>query len=188
MIAALLIMIVYRRQWQITQVDGLLTPDDCQYIINSANFAPSTTLDGNKAYRTSETAWIPKTDAVAQKVLLKACELSGTSLEQCEDLQVVRYNPGTYYKPHQDSCCDKNTYCDEFKKERGERLGTLLVYLNNDFTDGETEFPNIKQKFKPSPGSGIFWDPYGCPPEALHAGLPVSSGTKYVCNSWIREK
>jgi len=26
-----------------------------------------------------------------------------------------------------------------------------------------------------------------CHPKALHAGLPIKSGTKYVCNIWVRE-
>jgi hypothetical protein len=26
-----------------------------------------------------------------------------------------------------------------------------------------------------------------CHPYALHAGLPVKSGIKYICNIWIRE-
>lgn len=169
-------------------IDNVITQDDCNYIINLAKFSPSTTLDGNTDHRTSETAWLPKTDPVARKVLLKACDLTGYTLDHCEELQVVRYKPGTFYKPHQDSCCDNNGTCRDFTKTLGERVCTLLVYLNNDFTDGETEFPNIGKKFKPPPGSGVYWNPKGCDEKVLHAGLPIGQGTKYVCNAWIREK
>jgi len=64
--------------------------------------------------------------------------------------------------------------------------------LNEDFTDGETHFPDFGDlKMKAPPGSAIFFKPLGtedkCHPKALHAGLPISSGTKYVCNAWVRE-
>jgi prolyl 4-hydroxylase len=38
----------------------------------------------------------------------------------------------------------------------------------------------------------VFFRPLGttdprCHPLALHAGLPTSSGTKYICTAWVRE-
>lgn len=178
-------------------VDSVLTKDDCKYLIEKANslFAPSTVVgvDGQDSSRTSETAWIPKDDPVARKVFAKACEMTGKHLGCCEDLQVVRYNPGTYYRAHHDSCCDDSEACKNFETQGGQRVGTLLVYLNDEFTDGETHFPDHGDvKMKAPPGSAIFFKPLAndepkCHPKALHAGLPISSGTKYVCNAWVRE-
>lgn len=178
-------------------VQNVLTPDECAAIIEKAlpKFTRSTVVghDLPSDTRTSDTAWIPKSDPIAQKVLQRACELSGKTMEYCEDLQVVRYVPGTYYREHHDSCCDDTTHCTLFEKKGGQRIATLLVYLNNDFTDGETFFPVIQQKMKADTGSGIFFRPMGkddarCHPKALHAGLPVGSGVKYACNAWVREK
>lgn len=179
-------------------LDSILTPEDCKYLIEKAEplFAPSTVVgsSGNDPSRTSETAWIPKSDPVARKVFAKACEKTGKSMDCCEDLQVVRYKPGTFYKAHHDSCCDDSKACEDFESQGGQRVGTLLVYLNNDFTDGETHFPDHDDaRMKADPGSGIFFRPLAsdcdqCHPKALHAGLPISSGTKYVCNAWVREK
>lgn len=178
-------------------VDDILTPDDCKYIIDLATpmFSRSTVIGTSSvdASRTSETAWISKTDPVVQKIFAKALELTGKNIENCEDLQVVKYNPGTYYRAHHDSCCDDSEGCMTFQKEGGQRVGTLLVYLNSEFEDGETHFPDYDDlKLKANPGSAIFFRPLGsedgkCHPKALHAGLPISSGTKYVCNAWIRE-
>jgi|Laugresbdmm110dd_1035094.scaffolds.fasta_scaffold22092_2 prolyl 4-hydroxylase len=178
-------------------VDSVLSRDDCKYLMEKANslFAPSNVvgIKGPDSSRTSETAWIPKDDPVARKVFEKACELTGKSMNCCEDLQVVRYKPGTYYKAHHDSCCDESDACKDFEKLGGQRVGTLLVYLNEEFTDGETHFPDHGDvKMKAPPGSAIFFRPLAadaaqCHPKALHAGLPISSGTKYVCNAWVRE-
>lgn len=178
-------------------VDSVLTDDECKYIMKKADemFAPSAVVgtDGQDASRTSETAWISKEDPVARKVFQKVSELTGKPIDCCEELQVVRYKPGTFYKAHHDSCCTDDDACRDFEKRGGQRIATLLVYLNEDFTDGETHFPEYDDmKLKASPGSAIFFRPMGtteskCHPKALHAGLPISSGTKYVCNAWVRE-
>jgi len=160
-----------------------------------ALFTPSTVvgIEGADPSRTSETAWIKKDDPVARKIFEKASQLSGKPMNCCEDLQVVRYKPGTFYRAHHDSCCDDSKGCADFETRGGQRVATLLVYLNDDFTDGETHFPDHDDlKLKAPPGSAIFFRPMGsdeakCHPKALHAGLPISSGTKYVCNAWVRE-
>jgi prolyl 4-hydroxylase len=177
-------------------VHGILEPHECDYIIGKAesSFARSTVvgIDGPDESRTSETAWVSKDDPVARKILERVCELTGKSYENTEDLQVVRYKPGTYYRAHHDACCEETEACSLFENKGGQRVGTLLVYLNDDFTDGETHFPDFGDlKMKAPPGSAIFFKPLGsedkCHPKALHAGLPISSGTKYVCNAWVRE-
>jgi len=183
--------------WEHPQiVHGVLTPEECQYIIQKAEpmFTRSGVVgvEGPDASRTSQTAWIPKTDPVAQKVFAKALEFTGKTLDECEHLQVVKYQPNTFYREHHDACCDGSQGCIDFEKEGGQRIATLLVYLNGDFTDGETHFPNLDLKLKANPGSAILFRPLGseeakCHPKALHAGLPISSGVKYVCNAWIRE-
>ena len=183
-----------------TIVDSVLTPDECKYIMEKADslFAPSTVVgnlgaESKDPSRTSETAWIPKSDPIARKVFAKASEMTGKPIGCCEDLQVVRYKPGTFYKAHHDSCCDDSDACKVFENRGGQRVGTLLVYLNDEFTDGETHFPDHGDvKMKADPGSAIFFRPLAsegaqCHPKALHAGLPISSGTKYVCNAWVRE-
>lgn len=177
-------------------VSNVLTPEECTYLIDKATpmFSRSTVVgvEGIDSSRTSQTAWIPKSDPVAQKVFTKALEFIGKTMAECEDLQVVKYEPGTYYREHHDACCDGSQGCIDFEKEGGQRVATLLVYLNSEFTDGETHFPNLDLKLKADPGSAILFRPLGteeakCHPKALHAGLPISSGVKYVCNAWVRE-
>jgi len=184
-------------QWEHPRiVNDVLTPEECRYIIDKATpmFSRSAVVgaEGPDSSRTSQTAWISKDDPVAQKVFAKALEATGKTIDECEDLQVVKYEPNTFYREHHDSCCDGSQGCLDFEKEGGQRVATLLVYLNSEFTDGETHFPVLDLKLKADPGSAILFRPLGteeakCHPKALHAGLPISSGVKYVCNAWIRE-
>ena len=184
--------------WEEPRVlESVLTPDECWQIIHKAEpmFARSSLvgIDGPDSSRTSETAWISRDDPLARKIFDRACEMTGKSIENCEDLQVVRYKPGTYYRAHHDSCCEDSEACRSFEDQGGQRVGTLLLYLNNEFEDGETHFPSHGDlKIRANPGSAIFFRPLGadeskCHPKALHAGLPITSGTKYVCNAWVRE-
>jgi prolyl 4-hydroxylase len=178
-------------------IDGVLTPEECRYIIEKATpmFTRSGVVGvkGADESRTSETAWISRDDPVARKVFAKAMEATGKTIEHCENLQIVKYEPGTYYRAHHDSCCEDSDSCSIFERDGGQRVATFLVYLNSEFTDGETHFPQHGDiKMKANPGSGIMFRPLGeeddkCHPKALHAGLPISSGTKYVCNAWVRE-
>jgi prolyl 4-hydroxylase len=178
------------------EVGQILTPEECKAIIDFAEpkFERSTLVaaDAVDDTRTSETAWLSRDHDLSRKILAKARELTGMPFENCEDIQVVRYKPGTYYKPHHDACCEDNEHCIKFEDEGGQRVGTLLVYLNDDYEEGWTAFPDANLKLKAPPGGGIFFRPLGrddcrCHPSALHGGMPVKNGTKYLCNVWVRE-
>ena len=186
--------------WEPPQVvNNILTQDECQQIIQRAetSFSRSTVLSDapvDDSVRTSETAWIDRSDPIVAKLVAKATELTDLPFENMEDIQVVRYKPGTYYRAHHDSCCDESGHCSRFAQQGGQRAATLLVYLNSDFTEGQTHFPEHGDlKLKADPGSAIFFRPLSsdsnrkCHPKALHAGLPIGQGTKYVCNVWVRE-
>jgi prolyl 4-hydroxylase len=113
-------------------------------------------------------------------------------LENAESLQVVKYEPNGYYKHHHDSCCDNNNSCIEFTKNGGQRIKTVLIYLNDNFIEGSTDFPVLNKKIKAPKYGAVVFNPLAkdsnkCHPKALHSGLPVESGNKYVANLWFRE-
>jgi hypothetical protein len=72
----------------------------------------------------------------------------------------------------------------------GHRLYTFLIYLNDDFEGGGTDFPRMNLCIKPKKGKAILFqnidERFDLIPESLHAGCPVTSGTKWVANKWIR--
>ena len=67
---------------------------------------------------------------------------------------------------------------------------TLLVYLNDGYDGGETEFPDLGLRVRGAPGDALLFasvDAAGAPcPAARHAGLPVRSGEKFLLSKWIR--
>ena len=176
----------------------VITEEEKKYILEKAEpmFARSSVVGSDKPSdaRTSETAWIHKDDPVVGPMMKRICDQFGVPIENSESLQIVKYKPGTYYREHHDSCCDDNDACKNFAGNAGQRIRTILVYLNDDFEGGETHFPTLNKKLKAPPRGAVVLHPMSnttpeaCHPKALHAGLPVTTGEKYICNIWIREK
>lgn len=177
-------------------LEKLLTPEHCQRIMNFADdkLVDSEVVGGKiNSVRNSQQTWIKKDHPLARPLFEKISRMYNIPVENAEDLQVVRYLPNQYYNEHHDSCCDDNVQCTDFAKKGGQRKLTVLAYLNNDFEDGNTYFKNLGLKVKPKTGDAIVFYPLAknsskCHPKALHAGMPVSSGEKWIANLWFRER
>jgi len=176
-------------------VKDIVTKQEADYIINEAKktFKKSMIVGGyDDSIRKSETTWLYKSDPVVYNIINRICDMNGYSIDNTEALQVVRYKPGGYYNEHHDACCEKDSKCNEFVENGGQRVLTVLIYLNDDFTGGSTKFPTLNLDIKPPKYGAVIFRPLEedsnrCHPYALHKGTPVTSGEKYVCNIWIRE-
>ena len=90
-----------------------------------------------------------------------------------ERFRFYKYDKGQEFKRHTDGKFVRNS------NERSEY--TLLIYLNENMTGGETEFTKIK--VKPKTGKAIFFKH-----ERRHSGNLIESGVKYVLRSDIMYK
>ena len=185
-------------------INNIITEEEAKYIIDKAtiNFYDSLVIDDSTDYSTegnldtntrkSKTSWMHKDDPIIYNIMTRIANIVNLPLENAESLQVVKYEPNGYFKHHHDSCCYNNNSCVEFTKNGGQRIKTILIYLNDDFTEGSTDFPVLNKKIKVPKYCAIVFNPLAkdsnkCHPKALHAGLPVESGIKYVANLWFRE-
>jgi prolyl 4-hydroxylase len=175
---------------------NFITKEEADYIIATAKpkFKESTILGGLvQSARKSKTSWIDRNDEMVKPIIEKVCELEDLPFDNAEDLQVVEYQLNGYYNEHHDSCCEDDEICKSFLNDGGHRVATMLIYLTDDFEGGGTKFPNLDLELKPEKYSGILFHPLEeknekCHPNALHAGLPVIKGKKYVANVWLRQK
>jgi prolyl 4-hydroxylase len=178
-------------------INNIINEQEANHIINKSSMQLhdsrilGETLDTK--IRKSKSTWLYKDDPIVMKIMIKISNIVKLPIENAEALQVVKYDPNGYYNEHHDSCCDGHELCTEFIKRGGQRIKTILIYLNDEFTEGATNFPVLNKKFKPPKYSAVIFNPLAtnsnkCHPKALHAGLPVKSGTKYVANLWFREK
>ncbi|MFA4578600.1 2OG-Fe(II) oxygenase, partial [Xanthomonas perforans] len=74
----------------------------------------------------------------------------------------------------------------------GNRQRTVCVYLNDVGAAGETEFPVAGVRVRPRPGTLVCFDNLhadGRPDaDSLHAGLPVTAGSKWLGTLWFRQQ
>jgi len=107
---------------------------------------------------------------------------SGTDVAQGEPLQIISYKPGQQYKPHVDTIAGADN----------QRILTMLVYLNDGFAGGETQFLPDGPIVRGNKGDAILFRNVtadGRPdPASRHAGLAVTAGRKLIASRWIRAR
>jgi prolyl 4-hydroxylase len=176
--------------------ENIITADEAKYIINKSSdyFKDSVIVSGYYSnIRKSKSAWLNKLDPIVNNIILRVCKITNSPFENAEHLQVVKYDPNGYYNQHYDSVSNNTVEAQQFLKEGGHRIITMLIYLNDEFTEGATRFITLDQDIKPPKYSGILFYTLDknlkkCHPKALHAGLPIKTGNKYIANVWIRQK
>ncbi|VWX46979.1 2OG-Fe(II) oxygenase [Novosphingobium sp. 9U] len=172
-------------------IAGFLSPAECRYLIARAEpfMQPAEVVDPRSGQlmrdpvRKASSASFPFVveDPVLHAVNRRIAAATGTTYEQGEPLQVLRYDPGDEYKPHSDALPPGNN----------QRTTTFLVALNDSYDGGETEFPRLNFRWRGKPGDALCFanvDGTGAPePLAWHAGTPVRRGTKFLLSKWIRQ-
>jgi prolyl 4-hydroxylase len=175
---------------------NIINAQEAKYILNESKdkFKDSGIVSGRDTkVRKSKTAWLNKNDPVVKKIIMRVCSLTNTPFENAEKLQVVKYDKDGYYNEHFDTVTNNKTENEKFfLNQGGNRIITMLIYLNDDFTEGETRFILLNKKIKPPKYSGILFYTLDkkmekCHPKSYHAGLPIKSGNKYIANVWIRQ-
>ena len=182
------------------EYDNFISDELCDKIIELAKplIRRSTVLDKNKPIdkqRTSSNTFLnPNLNKNIQIIDTKINELLGIPIGFYEELQVANYKPGQLYNPHYDACKKNDDYCKEVFGKLGKnnnRYATFIIYLNDDFTGGETEFPKKNIDVKPKKGKAVLFfnlnDDYTDVREnSFHGGKPPITGEKWMCNKWIR--
>lgn len=173
-------------------VRKLLSADECAYLIAAAQpeLRPSFVVDprtgGHMPHpvRTSSGMNFPPTleDLVVHAINERLAAATVTRVECGEPLYVLRYAPGQEYKPH----------LDAMPSVDNQREWTVLTYLNDGYTGGETRFDLLGIEFRGEPGDALIFrnvDRAGqLDPRLRHAGVPVQSGVKWLATRWIRAK
>lgn len=120
----------------------------------------------------------------------KVSVLVNKPVKDMESPQVGRYVLGEQYEAHQDFFDVSDENGRRFALNGGQRIVTVLVYLNDVDMGGETAFTRLNFKVKPRKGSALVFFPCaldGTPDERTeHAALPAVA-TKYVSQIWVRQ-
>lgn len=142
-------------------------------------------------YRTNSGAGFSllESDLILQMINTRVADAIGVPVQNQEPTNVLNYQRGEEYKPHFDFITASDANALELSST-GQRVATVLIYLNDGYEGGETAFPTLNWSYKGKPGDAlVFWNvgENGEPDRrTLHAGAPVTRGEKWLYSKWVR--
>lgn len=181
--------------------DSFTTPEICDWLMERARgrLRPAMMYDG----KTKKPILLPtrtcsdyEFDIVAADLIVllvreRASVLTGLPVPHMEPPRIFHYALGQEIKPHYDTCRIEGTGYANTGYD-GDRIATLLIYLNDDFEGGELRFPRVDFQHKGKKGDVVYFYnllPDGSPDRlSLHAGLPILQNEKWVVSQWIHDR
>jgi len=178
---------------------NLLAAEECEALIAAARQRLSRSLtvetktggETLNADRTSDGMFFERGEnEVVQRIEARIATLLNWPLDFGEGLQILRYSPGAQYRPHYDYFDPGEPGTPTILRRGGQRVGTLVMYLQEPEQGGATIFPDIGLDVAPVRGTGVFFS-YDRPDPAtrtLHGSAPVLAGEKWIATKWLRER
>lgn len=131
-------------------------------------------------------------DHVLEAIERCISRVSGLPSLNGEFLQILRYRPGEEFRPHVDYFNESGAGAYRSLADGGQRAQTVLLYLNDDYSGGNTCFPTLRLEIEVRRGDMLHFHNLGPGGlghrDSLHAGLPVTAGEKWVLSQWIRSE
>ena len=183
----------------IKEIKNFLPRESCEQIIRDhEGLLHKSTTGINQKFEGEKTGRMSYSAKGIDSKSIKDCRkqvsvLTSLPQENQERPSIIMYPTGGLYQPHHDYFDDSDSdYQTIIMNNGGQRIYTCLLYLNDNYTGGFTEFPKMKHRVVPETGKLIWWnntDDLGSPlKESLHTGTAVRYGVKWIMTIWIRMK
>ncbi len=182
-------------------LSGVLDDDECGELIDRARsrLAPSTLVDPSTGTNTvserrqsSGMFFRPGEDAFIAAIEERIAGIMGFPVDHGEGLQILRYPTGAGSDPHFDFLAPTNAANLASIARSGQRVSTMVTYLNDVPAGGETAFPALGWVVAPNRGHAVLFADCGADGEpdhaSVHHSLPVEQGEKWVVTTWMRQR
>ncbi len=187
------------RNPRVVVLGGFLSDAECDALIAAARprMSRSETVinatGGSEVHeaRTSRGMFFGRAETpLCDRIERRIAELLRWPAENGEGLQVLHYQPGAEYKPHHDYFDPAQPGMATVLARGGQRVGTLLMYLNTPDKGGGTVFPDVALEVAAVRGTAVYfsYDRAHAVTRSLHGGAPVIAGEKWVATKWLRER
>ena len=185
----------------VAALGNVLDADECRTLIELARprLKPSTLVDpmtGQDVVSDKRTSWgmffrLEENEFIA-RIDRRLSRLMNLPLENGEGLQVLHYPTGAGSEPHFDYLQPTSAAHRESVARSGQRVSTLVTYLNDVPAGGQTIFPALGWATSPLRGNAVYFE-YGddrgqVDARSLHASMPVTQGEKWVVTKWMRQR
>jgi len=184
----------------IALIDGLLSEEECDDLVrlSAGQLIRSTTVDRASGEgriieaRTSEgTYFLVNSNPFIARLDRRIAALMNRPVENGEGLQILHYHTGGEYTPHFDYFPPADPGSHVHLANGGQRMATLIIYLNDVEDGGATVFPELKLTIGPKKGAALYFEYSNSrgqvDPLTLHGGLPVLRGEKWIATKWMRQ-
>ena len=185
----------------VAALGNVLDADECRTLIELARprLKPSTLVDpmtGRDVVSDKRTSWGMffrlEENAFIARIDRRLSRLMNLPLENGEGLQVLHYPTGAGSEPHFDYLQPTSAANRESVARSGQRVSTLVTYLNDVPAGGQTIFPALGWATSPLRGNAVYFE-YGddrgqVDARSLHASMPVTQGEKWVVTKWMRQR
>jgi prolyl 4-hydroxylase len=174
---------------------NLLSPEECNALIEEAKprLQRAKTIDSSgkqqiDARRTSEGMFFTIGESpLVRRIEQRIATLLSIPMDHGEGLQILHYLPGQQYEPHYDWFDPEQPGFAAVTAKGGQRIASLVMYLNTPEAGGGTAFPDIGLTVTAMRGSATYFAYDTGDTASLHAGLPVQKGEKWIATKWLRE-
>jgi prolyl 4-hydroxylase len=186
---------------QVIVFGDVLSPDECDEMIErsrhrlkrSTTVNPATGKEDVIRNRTSEGIWYQRgEDAFIEKMDRRISSLMNWPVENGEGLQILHYGTTGEYRPHFDYFPPDQPGSAVHTAQGGQRVSTLVIYLNDVPDGGETIFPEAGMSVAAVKGGAVYFRYMNgqrqLDPLTLHGGAPVLGGDKWIMTKWMRER
>jgi prolyl 4-hydroxylase len=180
--------------------DGLLSAEECDEMVrlSRAKLQRSTVVnaatgeyDVHPDRTSSGTHFQRGENPLVRRIERRISELVACPVEHGEPIQILHYLPGAEYKPHFDYFDPGLPGNDKVLAMGGQRVATLVMYLNEVEAGGSTVFPDIGLDVLPRKGNAVFFayatEDGQLDRRTLHGGSPVGKGEKWIATKWLRQ-
>ncbi|MGC8517264.1 MAG: 2OG-Fe(II) oxygenase [Steroidobacteraceae bacterium] len=185
----------------IAVLDDVLSAEECDELIerSASRLRRSTTVDPQRGThevipdRSSDgTYYAVNADPFIARLDQRIAALMNWPLENGEGLQILHYRQGGQYTPHFDYFPPQDPGSAAAMLVGGQRVASLVMYLNDVPAGGGTVFPDLNLTVMPRKGAAVYFEYCNSlgqlDPLTLHGGLPVLAGEKWIATKWMRQR
>lgn len=180
---------------------NLLSPEECDELVQlSARKLHRSTVvnaatgeyDVHPDRTSSGTHFHRGENELITRIERRISELLSVPIENGEPIQILHYTPGAEYKPHFDFFDPSFEGNDKVLAMGGQRVATLVMYLNDVEAGGSTVFPEVGLDVLPRKGNAVYFayttEDGQLDRRSLHGGSPVGAGEKWIATKWLRQR
>ena len=180
--------------------DNFLSDEECEHIKKQSHSRMTRSAVVGKNFSSVETRIRSSSgtffdraeDEIISAIENRVARLTGIPVNHGEGIQILHYTYAQEYQPHFDFFEPQNEEEAKMLQEPGNRVETLIFYLNDPEEGGATYFPQIKLSIHPKKGSVVrfcYLGSDGIPDRrSEHAGLPLIKGEKWIATKWLRQR